>query len=196
MLIVVTVVICLPLFLGQSDREAKEVTCAGGAMDFMSRLGANTNKRLDGAAFESEFWSLAQQCRREYLDFVDQGFVPESVRLFDLGMKAVEILDVVEKEADNPKTLGRAYTCGVSNMGVFKYPVEYATHSGGSARLQGVYYATSHSLTGSLYQLSCGTVGGALCLTFQFPHPIVSAKDANAFAGTFCETLQRILLNS
>lgn len=162
-------------------------------MDFLARLPANSGQRLinDPSAWEKEFWSLAQLCRQEYLDFVKQGFGPESVRLFDMGMKAVEILEVVEKEADNPKTLGRAYSCGVSNMGIFRHAVDYALSSGDQLSLQGVYYATSHSLTGSLYQLSCGTVGGALCLTFQFPHPIVGQESAQAFASRYCDLLGR-----
>jgi len=178
----------------QADREAKDVSCAGGAMDYMVRLGANTNRRLkEDTSFDAEFWYLAQQCRKEYLDFVNQGFVQESVRLFDLGMKAIEILEVVEKEADNPRTLGRAYTCGVSNMGIFQYPLEYAASSGTMVHLREVYYATSHGLTGSLYQLSCGTVGKAMCLTFQFPHPIVRSEDTQEFADAFIATIGRLL---
>lgn len=106
------------------------------------------------------------------------------VRLFDWGMRSVEINDVVEKEADNPATAGRAYTCGVSNMGVFSGQGMY-----GPRRLHAVHYATSHSLTGSLYQLSCGTVGGQLCMTMHFCEPIVGRDTAAAFADSYVKLL-------
>ena len=37
-------------------------------------------------------------------------------------MQYAEILPLVEAEAKNPSTLGRGYTCGVSNVGVVKLP--------------------------------------------------------------------------
>ena len=43
-------------------------------------------------------------------------------RLFGLGMQYADILSIVEAEAKNPSTLGRGYTCGVSNVGVVKLP--------------------------------------------------------------------------
>jgi hypothetical protein len=101
----------------------------------------------------SEFWRLASESRQQYLDFVEAGFAPETVRLFDWGMRMVEINDVVEKEADNPRTLGRAFTTGVSNMGVYA-PQEpnygqSASHTV-SHSSQSVIQSLTHSLTHSL----------------------------------------------
>lgn len=232
---------------GEEDWEENAVASAAGAMDFMVRLQERQGRNLlcthksttskngtvaataataPGAprphvAGEEAFWLLAKQCRREFLDFVSAGFVPESVNLFDWGMQTLELNEVVEKEAENPKTLGRAYTCGVSNMGVFEDGMGGGRRRGsnrssngsrgmdedfslsssafssclpsyGSLRLHGIHYATSHSLTGSLYQLSCGTVNGALCLTFHYPWPLVDREMANRFADRVVQILRCI----
>lgn len=227
------------------------VASAAGAMDFMVRLpeqrGSTLSlrpKRTDGSEEANDgtedgvwegkrdFWALTKRCRRELVDFIEAGFVAESVQLFDWGMQTIELNDVVEKEAENPQTFGRAYTCGVSNMGIFdgtgrsrvlaegpnsdgsasvharcqngedresgermrvieaSTPSAVPTAAYGPMRLRGIYYATSHSLTGSLYQLSCGTVDGALCLTFHFPWPLVPRSMARCFANRVLQILQ------
>jgi hypothetical protein len=63
----------------------------------------------------------------------------------------------------------------------------------GPLRLDGIHYATSHSLTGSLYQLSCGTVGGDLFLTLHFPWPIVTRQTAAVFADALDAVLATVL---
>ncbi len=175
------------------------VASAAGAMDYLARLPAGSGARLLlGSPSSSSsspdahegFWAVAGQCRRSYEAFVAAGFVPESVALFDWGVRAIELNEVVEKEAENAKTLGRAYTCGVSNMGVFPGPRDGAY---GPHRLAGLHYATSSSLTGTLYQLSCGTAGGALCLTLHFASPLVDRATAGAFADALVRVLARVV---
>lgn len=46
----------------------------------------------------------------------------EAVAVFDWAMENMSIWASLDIESRNPKTLGRAYTCGVSNMG--RYPFE------------------------------------------------------------------------
>lgn len=48
--------------------------------------------------------------------------VREAVAVFDWAMENMSIWASLEIESRNAKTLGRAYTCGVSNMG--RYPFE------------------------------------------------------------------------
>lgn len=191
---------------------------AAGAMDYLARVPAGSGARLLAAAAAASsssssvgdalegFWSLAAHCRRSLDGFVGAGFVPESVALFDWGMRAIELNEVVEKEAENAGTLGRAYTCGVSNMGIFggngangsqgqdgKEAAAAATAVPyGPYALTGLHYATSSSLTGTLYQLSCGTVGGALCLTLHFASPLVDHATAGAFADALVAVLTRV----
>lgn len=195
------------LMVVQEGQEwgSEAVACAGGAMDFVRRLRANSGRAMREAAAGKEggegkeegeastvpeaFWTLAQDCRRNLLDFVSRGWVGESVRLFDWGVKSIELNDVVEKEADNPATSGRAYSCGVSNMGVFRGGPQGVAY--GPCRLQSVHYATSHSLTGSLYQLSCGTVDERLCLTLHFAEPLVERRVARQFADAFVDLVTK-----
>ena len=179
-------------------------------MDFTAKVKKGSGRRAlltdensdDNRGGFEKFWKLAKQCRQEYLDFVSSGYVPESVILFDWGMQMIELNDVVEKEAENAKTFGRAYTCGVSNMGVFSPSSTTASSSSSSSsssttygpyRLSGIHYATSHSLTGSLYQVSCGTVDGALCLTHHYAWPIVERETAISFADSYLQLLKHIV---
>ena len=188
---------------GGEDWADNAVASAAGAMDVLARVKAQSGTALRQSSSSSEeedkreaFWAVAKQCRQELLDFVAAGYVPESVQLFDWGMQTLELNEVVEKEAENPKTLGRAYTCGVSNMGVFGPgggkgdDSSSFSSSYGDYRLRGVHYATSHSLTGSLYQLSCGTVDGALCLTLHYAWPLVDRATAAAFADAVVDILR------
>lgn len=48
--------------------------------------------------------------------------VREAVAVFDWAMENMSIWASLDIESRNAKTLGRAYTCGVSNMG--RYPFE------------------------------------------------------------------------
>ncbi|KAG5192997.1 hypothetical protein JKP88DRAFT_291596 [Tribonema minus] len=162
------------------------VACAGGAMDWVAGLPANSGRALvSGAAgAERDFWRLARRARGEMAAFAASGTAREAAAVFDWGMRAIEIGDVCEREARRPATLGRAYTCGVSNMG------RYAHAATTGARVAALHYATSHSPWGSLYQLSCGTVGGRLCMTFQFAEPIVGRAMGAAFADALVAVLR------
>lgn len=48
--------------------------------------------------------------------------IREAVAVFDWAMENMSIWASLDIESRNAKTLGRAYTCGVSNMG--RYPFE------------------------------------------------------------------------
>ncbi len=56
--------------------------------------------------------------------------------MFDWAMENMSIWASLEIESRNAKTLGRAYTCGVSNMG--RYPFE--TQVGKSARFHATHF--------------------------------------------------------
>lgn len=51
----------------------------------------------------------------------------------------------------------------------------------GDLSLKAVHYGTSQSACGSLFQLSCGTVGGELFMTLQFADPVVTRSAAKAY---------------
>jgi hypothetical protein len=120
--------------------------------------------------------------------------VQESVRLFGLGMMYADILKVVDIAAGSTSSLGREYSCGVSNVGVVDLLPAAAEESlpketgnlfgffGVSAPLplsvSEAYYGTSHARNGVLCQLSCQTVNGELFGCLQFPEPVVTREKA------------------
>ena len=87
---------------------------------------------------------------------------------------------LVELEADNPFTLGRAYCCGVSNAGL--YPAEDSAVA--------VYYGTSTRHAGATFQASCATVRGDLHVCVNAPTPLARAGDAGRFADALLAELE------
>jgi hypothetical protein len=203
------------------------LACASGAVDFLlaptpaltrlfsewvqsvisDRPSADTERHAPAMSEElqEQFWRLATQCCQRSERLLRKcDFVPESVRLFDIGMKLQEagvadIFRATDMDASSPKTLGRGYTCGVSNMGVLRtergvtldsarseeskhVPREGHTDGEkGEVRVQEAYFATSHARNGVLFQLSCMTVDDALCGCLQFTSPITTEVEAETF---------------
>lgn len=93
----------------------------------------------------------------------------------------------VETEAENPSTLGRGYSCGISNAGVYGGKSKY-----GDLTLRSIFYGVNTAGTGCLFQLSTVSVDGRLCLNFKAPEPIVSRDTVSAFADGFCHILNVI----
>jgi hypothetical protein len=46
------------------------------------------------------------------------------------GYKLFDMVESVRVEERNPNSCGRAYTCGVSNVGVFPHPIAYSGVNG------------------------------------------------------------------
>ncbi|CAM9715999.1 unnamed protein product [Ascophyllum nodosum] len=168
---------------GSADWTGGTVACAGGAIDYVVKVSVGSGVRLSGQGVEAatnaareEFWRLAQRCKTATRDMVEKETIREAVAVFDWAMDNMSIWASLEIESRNPKTLGRAYTCGVSNMG--RYPFETQV---GDLSLKAIHYGTSQSACGSLFQLSCGTVDGELFMTLQFAEPIVSRSMAKEF---------------
>ena len=140
------------------------LACHAGSMDLV----------LDA---QSDFWDAARNAGSQLAEFEAKGFGPQSVRVFDWATDAMEMTRLVELEADNPYSLGRAYCCGVSNAGLY----------GGADGVAQMYYATSTRYAGATFQASCVTVGGALNCCFNAPEPIATRASLEAFAKAFTE---------
>jgi hypothetical protein len=162
-----------------------------------------------------ELWLLAAECCKRSESLLRTcRFVPESVRLFDMGMKlqragVADIFRATDMDAHSLNTLGRGYTCGVSNMGVMRTvqmmsnipppsgahrpPVKDPSLSAeqGNVRVTEACFATSHARNGVLFQLSCMTVDEALCGCLQFTSPITTEEEAE----TFLVLLEKLLNN-
>lgn len=60
----------------------------------------------------------------------------------------------------------------------------------GDLSLKAVHYGTSQSACGSLFQLSCGTVGEELFMTLQFAEPVVTRPVAQAYLRGIADNLR------
>uniref|UniRef100_A0A7S1UC64 Choline/carnitine acyltransferase domain-containing protein n=1 Tax=Phaeomonas parva TaxID=124430 RepID=A0A7S1UC64_9STRA len=164
----------------QEDWTKGTMACGGGATDFV--LAAR-----DG---ESP-WELARTARKRIVDFItDPDFPAESVRLFDIGSRFLDMPKFVKEEGStNLASLGRGYSAGVSNTGVFR-----ARASVDSAfQIRRVHYATSHTHTGCLFQLSAVTVDNNFCLTFQTPTPLLREEEAAYFVDNTVQRLRSMI---
>jgi hypothetical protein len=196
----------------KDDFTGGTVACAAGAIDYLVNVpgsglsslyetdskGAEPTAVAEPKAIES-LWKLAKVSKsRAKLLIEILNFVPESVRLFGIGMGIVPILEAVEIEARNAKSMGRGFSCGVSNVGLLKFPEDQSrTGSKSALAVQGVYYATSHARTGVLCQLSSATVETSdgsqeLCGTLQFTYPLVTVEEATAFRNAFIRVITHI----
>ncbi len=199
---------------GVSDFTDGTVACAGGAVDFVVRV-PNVNPSFyqshdsiidnnnDNSNTDKEtFWRVAKECKLQAADVfsTQNGFVKESVRLFGLGMQYAEILPMVEADAASD-TLGRGYSCGVSNVGLTKYAsTSTASNSSRSIVVDKVYYATSHARNGVLCQLSvesplaeqCENEEPKLCGCLQFPEPLITQKQSQAVKNALLNILKNI----
>ena len=90
-------------------------------------------------------------------------------------------------DAFSSATLGRGFSCGVSNMGLARFESHSLSYSRGRdmhhapLKVEGVYYGTSHARS-RCCQLSCMSVAGEeaayspFCGTLQFTHPIIDTE--------------------
>ena len=172
----------VPFFTGLEDNS----TSSSSTSSSSSSSGKSDPAFPSIITVPDSFWTTAKQSQELSRALIKLGFVPESMRLFNLGMDLVDILQAVELEARNPSSLGRGFTCGVSSVGVVSF-----TPANGLA-VKEVYYGTSHGRNGVTCLLSCLTVNKDTftgCL--QFPAPIVDRSTAKRVR----QTIEAILSN-
>lgn len=192
----------------KNDFTGGDVACTGGAVDFIVPTSSNVlDYTLDTLklsktqavtfpeSFRKEFWALAKLCSMKGKQIIqDWDLVPESVRLFGLGMKLVDILQAVEIDAKNSGSMGRGFTCGVSNVGIVSYnDDEMLKKNKNDIYVKESYYGTSHARNGVLCQLSSQTIkDGAFCGCLQFTSPLISDQDADKFVDSLVFILQNL----
>eukprot|EP00326_Haptolina_ericina_P011639 CAMPEP_0181210280 /NCGR_PEP_ID=MMETSP1096-20121128/23141_1 /TAXON_ID=156174 ORGANISM="Chrysochromulina ericina, Strain CCMP281" /NCGR_SAMPLE_ID=MMETSP1096 /ASSEMBLY_ACC=CAM_ASM_000453 /LENGTH=111 /DNA_ID=CAMNT_0023301549 /DNA_START=47 /DNA_END=382 /DNA_ORIENTATION=- len=93
---------------------------------------------------------------------------------------------VVELGSQDRATLGRAYSAGVSNVGVFAHPTTY-----GDIQLSRLFFGISNSVSSPAISLSAVTVDGSLCLAVQYASPIWPDDEAIAYADGLVSLLER-----
>jgi len=178
------------------DWTGGTVASSGGAIDFTTNLKDSFVKDVVSSDFlgnadqATTFWDLARECREQTLRFIATDKVRETAIMFNWGMTYVDIREVMKMEAKSPKTLGRLFSSGLSNMGIYKHETEH-----NNLKLKTIHYATSQTITGCLHQLSCGTVKGELCCTYQFTEPISSRQEGEWFATKSVDIMRALILS-
>ena len=168
------------------------VACASGAVDFVVSVPTPQLPQDSDTIQRVDFWDLARTCKEKAKNIIEnECYVPESVRLFGFGMKYADILAVVDVESKNPGTMGRGYSCGVSNMGLVSLPVPSSTSTSSDLQIREGYYGTSHARNGVFCLLSSMTVGDNFCGCLQFTSPFISIEEAKEFK----EKLNRMISN-
>lgn len=146
-----------------SYTDTETLCCQAGSFDVVTR------------ADEDDIWKIARDCQRQLRDFVDNGRPKDAVLVFDWAMRSFEMTRLVDLEADNPLTLGRAYAAGVSNVGrVDDIP-----------GLEALHFAVPHARTGALLPFSCATVDGRLHVTLNAPEPLVTPEQRDRAVDVF-----------
>lgn len=189
------------------DYTGGTVACAAGAVDFIVPMSGKAmleyskwkdfeSKRTSDKNFENKFWLIAKRCKSWTEQLIkDWQFVPESVRLFGLGMKYVDILKAVELDANSPVSMGRGFTCGVSNFGLVRPTVNRKEGDDTNSKqisITGGYYAVSHGRSGCMTLLSVMTIDGSLHGCLQFASPIITNEEADYFTENMVFMLKNI----
>jgi len=182
--------------------QGETVACMAGSMDLMhGPFETNSGEKLrSGKLDRSIFWDLAREGKAQTIDFIDKGGPEEAVRVFDFAMTIADLNNLVYLTSQSKDTQGRAYSAGVTNAGVYE-KLSTFTNPGdprdktlklqyGQYKVNNIYYATPHTQSGCLFQVSCMTVDNQLQMTFNPVSPIVSASANEEFADSFVELLE------
>ena len=192
---------------GQDDWAQGTVACAAGAVDYLVDVSTASSPRVVGESvakyqsldtelqLQERIWDLASLCKERADNIIQkQRRVEESVRLFGLGMQFADVLKVVELDAASG-SLGRGFSCGVSNMGLVTFDSDERDSVTSGLQVNSAFYATSHSRNGVLCQLSCLTVPseeGGLCGCLQFTRPLITSEEGMRFSYDLQQLLTKL----
>jgi len=109
---------------GEMLDKGESVGCLAGSFDLMhgpfpdgsgQKVRSNpTGKRLE------EFWKLAQEGKKQTLDFIENEGPQNAVRVFDFAMTISDMNNLVHLTAQSKDSQGRAYSAGFTNAGVYE----------------------------------------------------------------------------
>jgi hypothetical protein len=147
----------------------------------------NTREDIRSVIGGVPFWDLARATADFTKKWFEKGYASESTRLFDLGTRFLQLEKIITLTADDPNTVGRAYTLTVSNAGVYSQGPPDASY--GSRRLKSLHFGISQAVSGSLLATSTVTVGGKMFITAHAAAPVISRGDLENFSGRMAEIL-------
>ena len=108
---------------GEKMDQGDTVACMAGSMDLMhgplkDRAGESFRSNPTEAKM-NQFWDLAKEGRTQTADFIDNEGPRQAVRVFDFAMTISDMNNLVDLTAKSKDSQGRAYSAGVSNVGVY-----------------------------------------------------------------------------
>eukprot|EP00804_Cyclotella_cryptica_P023435 CCRYP_020858-RD/>CCRYP_020858-RD protein AED:0.18 eAED:0.18 QI:406/1/1/1/1/1/5/86/939 len=192
-------------FGAQLDK-CETVACMAGSNDIMlgplsDRSGETFRSSPESNKCQEMFWNLAREGRDQTKQFVDSNGPVHAVRVFDFAMTISDLNNLVDLTVKSKDSQGRAYSAGVSNVGVYERQKAVRRENDvergnikvkhGKYEVLDVFFGTPHSRTGCLYIVSAMTVNGSMKLTFHPASPIVSEETNSKFADAFVELLEK-----
>mmetsp|Transcript_17668 Transcript_17668/g.27265 ORF Transcript_17668/g.27265 Transcript_17668/m.27265 type:complete len:670 (-) Transcript_17668:1099-3108(-) len=191
----------MDLMIGKlRDRSGEKVRLADtvGVSSSSSSMVSTNNPEQ---AAVNVFWDVASDAMVQTKSFLVGKYaqVKEAVRVFDFGMQISEINKLVDTVAQSRDMMGRYYSGGITNAGVYQRQKavlrkgqekrENIKVKHGKYEVLEIYYGTSHARAGCLFPVSCLTVGGKICCNFNPAMPIVNEETNKKFADSFVQLL-------
>ena len=170
---------------GARDDWSQGTVLAGtGSLDLLLDLPAGAGAAVRAGDTE-RFWQVAAACHSQTRKWIADGWGRESLLLFASGWEFMNMNRVVELGSQDHGTLGRAYSSGVSNVGVYAHPTVH-----GDLALSRLFFGISQTVSAPSISVSAVTVNGQLCLTVQYATPIWPDEKAEAYADDLVAMLE------
>jgi hypothetical protein len=109
---------------GKQVDKGETVACMAGSMDLMhgpikDRSGIALRKNPTPERLR-QFWQLAIEGKNQTSSFVDAKGPQNAVKVFDFAMTISDLNNLVHLTSQSKDSQGRAYSAGVSNVGVYE----------------------------------------------------------------------------
>jgi hypothetical protein len=171
----------------RNDWSLGTVVAGTGSLDILIDLPAEAGAAVRSSGDLGAFWSAASECHRQTRAWISSGWGRESLLLFSSGWEFMNMNRVVELGSQDRATLGRAYSAGISNVGVYAHSTAYA-----DLKLDAVHFGISQTVSAPSISVSSVTVDGKLCLSVQYATPIWSDEAADEYADDLARTLEMV----
>lgn len=109
---------------GEQIDKCDTVACHAGSMDLLhGPLRDRSGEALrENPSAENlyQFWKLALEGKEQTAAFIDSGGPSHATRVFDIGMTISDMGNLIHLTAQSKDTQGRAYSAGITNVGVYE----------------------------------------------------------------------------
>jgi hypothetical protein len=108
---------------GEQLDNCETVACMAGSMDLLhGPLPDKSGQALrDNPSAENlyQFWKLALEGKEQTAAFIESDGPRHAVRVFDFAMSISDMNNLIHLTAQSKDSQGRAYSAGISNVGVY-----------------------------------------------------------------------------